>query len=75
MKENIWFTVSSANGRIRMYKVEIAESIKCNCEFCNQKDTACKHIILIFLYFFNIPELSYHTTDVPYQNRIKEFFL
>ena len=32
-----WFTVSSANGRGRNYKVEIAESIECTCEFFNQK--------------------------------------
>ena len=32
-----WFTVSSANGCGTKYKVEIAESIKCTCEFFNQK--------------------------------------
>ena len=54
-----WFTVSSANGRGRKYKVEIAESIKCTCEFFNQKNTPCKYIIYIYLYVFNIPESSY----------------
>ena len=44
-----WFTVSSANGRGKKYKVENAESIKCTCEFFKQKNTPRKHIIYIYL--------------------------
>ena len=51
-----WFTISSTSGRERKYKVEIAESIKCTCEFFNQKNTPCKHIIYIYFHVFNIPE-------------------
>ena len=51
-----WFTVSSTNGCGKKYKAKIVESVKCTCEFFNQKNTPCKHIIYIYFHVFNIPE-------------------
>ena len=54
-----WFTVSNANCRGRKYKVELAESIKCTCEFFNKKtlhaSTQFKHILDVL----NIPQSPY----------------
>ena len=47
-----WFTVSSANGCGRKYKVEIAESIKCTFGFSNQKKHSMQaHNLYIFVRF------------------------
>ena len=54
-----WFELSSSSSRGRTYKVEIKETVNCTCEFFNQKNTPCKHILYVHLNVLNVCESSY----------------
>ena len=51
-----WFELSSSSSRGRTYRVEIKETINCTCEFFNQKNTPCKHILYVYLNVLNVCE-------------------
>ena len=49
-----WFGLSSSVSRGRIYRVEIKETVNCTCEFFNKKNTACKHILYVYLNILNV---------------------
>ena len=54
-----WFELSISSSRGRTYRVEIKEAVNCTCEFFNQKNTPCKHILYVFLNVLNVCESSH----------------
>ena len=54
-----WFELSSSCSRGRTYRVEIKETVNCTCEFFNQKNTPCKHILYVYLNVLNVCESSH----------------
>ena len=54
-----WFELSSSSSRGRTYRVEIKETVNCTCEFFNQKNTPCKHILYVYLNVLNVCESSH----------------
>ena len=54
-----WFELSSSSSRGRTYRVEIKETVNCTCEFFNQKNAPCKHILYVYLNVLNVCESSH----------------
>ena len=54
-----WFELSSSSSRGRTYRVEIKETVNCTCEFFNQKNTPCKHILYAYLNVLTVCESSH----------------
>ena len=54
-----WFELSSSSSRGRIYRVEIKETVNCTCEFFNQKNTPCKHILYAYLNVLTVCESSH----------------
>ena len=54
-----WFELSNSSSRERTYRVEIKETVNCQCELFNQKNIPCKHILYVYFNVLNVCESSH----------------